>query len=241
MSVIRTRPTALFALLAGFAIAGACSGGPGATSSTGSGRGGAAQTDDPAGGPATGATDPSVVDFKDIIIKGKGKRVAKFTIPEDATAIAVIAHKGTSNFIVHSIDASGATLDGLVNEIGNYAGTVLSDTDAGEHSVAFGIDADGSWTITIKPVTRAPTWNASTVLKGRGDAVYRLSPPSSGLVTLDLVFKGDGNFIVHSYGNDGSEGLANEIDNFSGQVLLPDGTYLLEIVANGGAWSMTPG
>jgi hypothetical protein len=241
MSVIHRRSIALFALLAAVAVVGACSGGPGATSATGSGTGGAAQTDDPLGGPTAGATDLSAVDFKDIVLKGKGKKVAKFTIPEDAIAIAVIAHKGKSNFIVHSIDSSGATLDSLVNEIGNYTGTVLFDTDVGEHSVAFGIDADGSWTITIKPVSRAPAWNASTPLKSRGDAVYRVSPPSSGLVTVDLGFKGDGNFIVHSYSDGGSEGLANEIDNFSGQVLLPHGTFLLEIVANGGTWSMTPG
>jgi hypothetical protein len=239
MVINRARSIALLLTMALATSIGACSGGSPSSTTAPGGGGPAAQTDRPVETP--GSTEPAVVDFKDVVLKGKGKKVAKFKIPEDAVAIAVISHKGRSNFIVHSLDASGELVDGLVNEIGNYTGTVLFDSDAGEHSVAFEIDADGPWTITIKPVGRAPAWDPSKVLKGRGDAVYRLSRPSSGLVTLDLVFKGDGNFIVHGYGSDGFEGLANEIDNFSGQVLLPDGTFLMEVIANGGTWTMTPG
>jgi hypothetical protein len=185
--------------------------------------------------------EPATAAFKDIALKGKGHKVAKFTIPEDAAAIAVLTHKGKSNFIVHSVGADGEMLDGLVNEIGNYSGTVLFDTEADEHAVAFEIDADGAWTITVKPVTSATVWDPTSTLKGKGDAVYEVSPASSGLVTLDLTFKGEANFIIHAYTLDGSEGLANEIGPFSGQVLLPDGTFLLEVVANGGTWSATPG
>jgi hypothetical protein len=200
----------------------------------------ASRTAEPTDAPES--TTPTVATtFKDITLKGKGTKVVKFDIPEEAAAIAVISHKGRSNFIVHSIDASGQLVDGLVNEIGNYRGTVPFDTDAGEHSVAFEIDADGAWTITVKPLSRAPVWDPATELKGTGDSVYLVSPPSSGLVILNMTFKGDGNFIVHAYTADGLEGLANEIDDFSGQVLLPDGTLLLEVVAHGGTWTMKPG
>ncbi len=60
-------------------------------------------------------------------------------------------------------------------------------------------------------------------------------------MTLDLTFNGTDNFIVHAYTADGIDGLANEIGNFSGQVLLPDGTLLLEVSADGGTWSAKPG
>jgi hypothetical protein len=40
---------------------------------------------------------------------------------------------------------------------------------------------------------------------------------------------------------DGTDGLVNEIGNFSGQVLLPDGRLVLEVLASGGTWSTTPG
>ena len=115
---------------------------------------------------AAAPSEPTATTFQPISLKGKGKNVAKFTIPEGAAAIADITHKGEKNFIVHSIDASGETIDGLVNVIGNYGGTVLFDTNTDDHSVAFAIDADGAWTITIKPVISAKCLDPMTPLAG---------------------------------------------------------------------------
>ena len=78
-------------------------------------------------------------------------------------------------------------------------------------------------------------------LKGTGDDVVIVSPASSGLVTLHLTHRGEANFAVESYTNNGgSDLLANEIGHFAGQVLLPNGTVLLAISADG-AWTATPG
>ena len=75
---------------------------------------------------------PTAVTFDPIKLAGKGKKIAKFMIPEGAAAIADITHEGQDNFIVDTIDAGGAPVDYLVNEIGNYAGTVLFDAGADE-------------------------------------------------------------------------------------------------------------
>jgi hypothetical protein len=179
--------------------------------------------------------------FADITLKGKGKKVAKFDKPADTAAIATITHAGERNIIIDSVDASGDEIANLVNEIGKYKGTVLFDEHSGDNSVAMKIDADGAWTITIKPVTAARAWDPSTPLKGVGDDVVLVEPASSGLTTLDLTYKGKSNFIVDAFSADGSENLANEIGNFSGQVLLPEGTVLLQVVAHGGTWTATPG
>ena len=98
-----------------------------------------------------------------------------------------------------------------------------------------------AWAIVIKPVTDAPAWDPSSPLEGSGDSVYQLSPPSSGLVTLDISNEGEDNFAVLAYTADSSDLLVNEIGNYSGQVLLPDGTVLVELIANGGSWTITPG
>ena len=116
------------------------------------------------------------------------------------------------------------------------SGTVIFDVYADEHSVAFAIDADCTWTITVKPITTAKSWDPSTPLPGTGDNVYQIVPPSSGLVTLTLTYEGDENLIVHSYSADGSEGPVKEIGNFSGEVLLPDDSALLEVDAYRGPW-----
>ena len=196
---------------------------------------GAEATDAPA------ETDAPAATFSPITLEGKGKKVAKFKIPDGVAAIETATHTGSSNFAVTSIAADGSQNDLLVNTIGIYKGTVLFDVDAGEHSVAFKVEADGSWTIVIKPVTSASAWNGTSVLKGAGDDVVRISPASSGLVTLDLEFKGQGNFAVESYSDDGGSLLANEVDNFKGHVLLPSGSFLLSVTADLGTWSATPG
>ena len=110
--------------------------------------------------------------FDAITLTGSGADVVEFAIPETAAAIAAIRHTGSRNFIVESIADDGSTNELLVNEIGDYVGTVLfDDTD---HSVAFAVDADGSWEIIVRPVTEARSW----------DGVSEPDPPASGPVRL---------------------------------------------------------
>lgn len=68
--------------------------------------------------------EESALAFKPIRLKGKGDKVARFKIPEDASAIATFNYSGRSNFIVtaYTFDGGG---DLLINEIGNYNGEVL--------------------------------------------------------------------------------------------------------------------
>ena len=183
----------------------------------------------------TAATGPT---FKEISLSGRGKKVVKFSIPEDAAAIATITHKGSANFIVHTLDSGGADIDFLVNEIGSYAGTVLLDPSGG-HPVAFKVDADSTWTIKVRPITAAPTWNPSSALKGKGDAVYLISPQPTGLTIIKLTYKGESNFIVHAWSEAGRESLANEIGTFSGETNLPEGSLVLEVLAAGGTWTVS--
>jgi len=176
--------------------------------------------------------------FAAITKTGKGSKVVKFTIPTDTAAIATISNRGSANFIVESLAADGDTNELLVNKIGNYAGTVLFDTESSVHSVAFKIQSNGSWKVVIKPVTSARAWNGTGRLSGKADDVVRLTPMSSGLTTVTLVHSGRANFIGTAYGTDGRELLANEIGRYSGQTTLPEGTFLFQVEADG-AWTIT--
>lgn len=189
----------------------------------------------------TAVAPPAGAAFSPITLKGKGKKVAKFKIPGDASALAQASYNGSGNFTITSVAADGSQNDLLVNSIGKYTGTVLFDAGIDQHSVAFQIEATGSWTIVIKPLASARKWNGSGTVKGSGDDVVQISPASSGLVTLDLSFKGKGHFDLTSYSADGGDLLANEIGNFTGQVFLPDSSFLLSITADGGAWSAKAG
>lgn len=192
-------------------------------------------------GPPASSQPGAAPSFNAFTLRGKGKKVVKFKIPEDQPALATSTYGGRGNFSVTSIAKDGTQNDLLVNVIGKYKGTVLFDESSDEHSVAFEVDAEAAWTIVVKPIEQARAWNPTTVLKGTGDDVLRVSPPSAGLVTLQLTHSGRSNFAVQSYSLDGdSDLLVNEIGKFKGEVLLPDQTALLTVEADG-AWTGTPG
>ncbi len=175
------------------------------------------------------------MDFAPIKKSGRGDKIMKFKIPEDAIGMASLTHAGSGNFAVWAVDASGDETDLLVNDIGRYKGRVLFDER--DHSVAFKITASGSWTVTINPVQKIPKWNGSEPRKGSGDYVIRLTGTAAeGFGILKLNHRGDGNFAIWAYGSS-TDLLVNEIGRYSGEVLLGD-AQVLEITANG-AWTLT--
>ena len=229
------------AIVAVSLLLGACNGeGPGGQvgnsnfASDGSSQG-PATSSAPSGGPSAGPTAPT---FRPISLSGKGDKVPRFTIPDDAPAIAVVTSKGAGNFSVESLAADGSQNELLVNTIGAYSGTVLFDIGSGEHSVAFKVGATGIWSIVVKPITSARAWDTTTKLTGKGDDVVLLNPPAEGLTSISVIGSGKGNFIVQTYSLDGTSTiLVNEIGPYSGQVELPDQSELLQVNADGG-WSV---
>ena len=147
-------------------------------------------------------------------------------------------HDGASNFIVHTLDRKGRVSEYLVNEIGRYDGTVLYNGHRSREVAAVSIRADGHWTATFMPVGKARCWCKATI-SGRGDQVLRLSP-TRGLRTMRAAHTGRSNFIVHGYTRIGDfpDLLVNRIGRYRGKVVLPSGTRLVTVKADG-AWTLT--
>jgi hypothetical protein len=198
-------------------------------------------TEEPTATPDPTPTPEPTAAFADIELSGTGDAVPRFEIPADSAAIAEISHSGTSNFAIFTIAEDGTQTDLLVNTIGNYSGTVLFDEQSGQHSVGFEVTADGQWTIVIQPVTAALTWDVESAVSGTGDDVVRIDPPVSGLLTADVSHTGVSNFAIISYGGGpfGQDLLVNEIGAYDGEVIVADGTFLIEITADGD-WSIAP-
>lgn len=189
----------------------------------------------------TPAASPTTASFAAITLEGTGKKVPRFTIPANSAAIAEATYSGAGTFAITSVAADGNTNDLLVNTTGAYEGTVLFDA-SGEQTVAFEVDATGAWTIVVKPVSSARIWDGTATLTGNGDDVVQISPASTGLVTLDLDYKGERNFAVTAIAGEADDAdlLANATGTFTGQVLLPPGSLLLTVRASG-PWSAKPG
>lgn len=163
-----------------------------------------------------------------IRLRGRGDDVISVRKP-DEPMIAIIKHTGDSNIIVTAWD--GSMRQGLVNEIGNYNGTVALDFD-GQHTDEIEVQADGSWTIDIQALSSAPAIYGSK--SGTGDAVLIVGSLSS---PVDVSHTGDSNFIVTAWGSF-RDGMVNEIGNYSGTVRLPNDALILEIIADG-RWSIS--
>ncbi len=166
-----------------------------------------------------------------VTLKGTGQTATEEFIPPAPVSVATFAHSGQRNFVVWIYQ--GGKKDLLVNAIGRYAGTRLI---WGQEPATLDIDADGAWTVEIKPVGQA----SSAALTGTGDDVSGLfEPPSTG--AWEFTHDGERNFVVWLHCAGGSDLIQNEVGAVSGSgiVEFTEGPCLWEVEADG-RWSLTP-
>ncbi|WP_156045923.1 hypothetical protein [Herbidospora cretacea] len=171
----------------------------------------------------------------DKTFRGEGDDVIRIKATR-TPGLITFAHTGESNFIVHTINPKGKKNDLLVNEIGDWSGTVLynaSNSFADPGTAGLQIQADGPWTATFKPVSKARCWCSATI-RGEGSQVLKLTP-TRGLRTMNATHNGTSNFIVYGFQSltDHPDLLINKIGKYRGKVLLTQGTRLVSVDADG--------
>jgi hypothetical protein len=158
-----------------------------------------------------------------------------------ATVLVTFTHDGESNFIVTSKTKDDDYIDGLVNAIGPYSGTVIQELGTSiftkEKLGLFEVQADGNWTIEIKPLSKAKNWNGKT-LSGTGDLVIKVPKKTKPGNRLILTHAGDSNFIVITYNSKGKyEDLkVNTIGDYSGRVTFGKSAYIA--IETEGDWTI---
>ncbi len=160
--------------------------------------------------------------------------VSDINIGETGFYVLRITHDGWSNFIVHSYDANGDK-EYLVNEIGDYEGTLLF---LGEAPLMLNIQADGAWTYEVRELERT----TETSFSGKGDSVSEIFNGARGTRAWRFKHDGEHNFIVRIYTADGRDHIINEIGSYdAAQVItIPaDSSAFFEITADGN-WEIYP-
>jgi len=187
--------------------------------------------------PAAPAGDKSqtFTGHSDKLIKLKG-------LSDDRLHVAKMTYKGSSNFIVDTIDSDGQEINNLANAIGHYVGNVAIDLGglSDQTPVAIKVEAQGAWTITVVDMATMPQLR-SGVTSGHGPAVLLVSDGMlAGLSTYVFTHPGRENFIVDAYGDDsGDTNLINDIGHFSGEEIVPSDARVITIAADGD-WSIKP-
>lgn len=166
-----------------------------------------------------------------VVLTGNGDDVVD--IPEDLAVCLVSAnYEGGSNFVIKSLDASGNSLDLLVNTIGAYTGTTTTGLGRGTAAM-LEINASGPWTITLKPIADADALTSGQVM--HGDNVVLAD--TSGATKLNITNNGESNFVVRGISTSSSELLVNEIGSYSGTVVNKN--YIMFIVGSKGDWTIS--
>jgi hypothetical protein len=164
------------------------------------------------------------------IYDGSGDDVIDISYPAGDKAGALFAtYQGESNFIVTGLK-SGERVSGLVNVIGHYEGSVTVDS-----ADQLQIKASGPWHLEIRSLLSLPTFDKHA--EGHGDAVLIFNG-ARGVMAAS--HDGTSNFIVHSIGKGGRNGLINEIGVYKGKVPLAAGSSFISIHADGN-WTLDVG
>lgn len=153
--------------------------------------------------------------------------ISGITLADGGIYALNMTHNGTSNFIVHSFDASGDE-EYLINEIGNYAGAVLF---MGQSPMMINIEADGDWTFEVTAIQKTN----DVSFAGSGDYITGLFSGAKGARIWHFKHDGSSNFVVWIYTTDGCDLIVNEIGVYDADqvVTVPDGFAFFEITADG--------
>lgn len=193
----------------------------------------AATTEPPA--PAVNPFDERYGTFEAVTTSGEGDSVIE--VPAGVQAGMVTAtHKGSANFAIWSLDDSNEPKDLLVNTIGSYSGTTdFGLTGLGDSPSFIQITADGSWTVTLSPISSASS--LGNAAEGEGDSVFTYDGPAGAAA---ITHTGSANFVVHQIGDGIPALLVNGIGAYDGKVPFKKGPAVIVIRADG-KWTVSVG
>lgn len=168
---------------------------------------------------------------------GTGSEVVMLDPLGEDVFYATVTHDGSSNIALWSVDENGQGIDLLVNEIGGYEGEVA--LNFGEDPAALRIEADGDWTIDLVHLAEAPRWDGEGTYEDWGDSVLIVDGVADGLTPVTLTHDGESNFAIWTWGESYPDLIVNDVGAYDGTTLLPDGTLVLQIDADG-TWTISP-
>jgi hypothetical protein len=167
------------------------------------------------------------------VYQGKGDDVVDIG-PGNTRIILHATHDGRSNFIVHALDSSLNTVDGLVNEIGAFNGVMFLNESGSAQDVRYlEVQADGNWLLELVDVSALPVVGDSFTGVGQQIVVYN---GAGGI--FHVTHDGQSNFIVHVITRDNADGIINEIGPYDGRQAMPAGPAFVAVRADGN-WTFT--
>lgn len=180
--------------------------------------------------------EPKPVSAEPQSFSGTGSEVVILEPLGEEVFFATVTHSGSSNIALWSVDENGQDIDLLVNDIGDYAGQVAFNFR--EDPAAIRVEADGAWTIDLVHLSEAPRWDGVAPYEATGDSLVIVDGVAEGLTPVNLTHDGESNFAIWAWGESYPDLIVNDIGVYEGTTLLPDGSLVLQVNADGN-WTIS--
>jgi hypothetical protein len=175
-------------------------------------------------------------------VTGTGDKV--ISLPAGAKSGLISAKTSYSGlFFVTTLDGSNEPVDYPISVYGSYDGTTgfgLSSYDRGQ-ATKLQIDADGPWSVTIKPAATAPVISTGVAQAAKSDRVYLYGGPADSLYTKYTPLDGYGTFFVSQHFSPTSYDLTiieGGDAPYSGSHAFKAGPSLIEVESTDTSWSI---
>lgn len=170
---------------------------------------------------------------------GTGGDVVEISKPsEQLPALLVVSgNRASRHFAVVARDNSGNRVGALVNTTEPYVGIVPVDLPPTTNTTLLEISATGSWQIQLYAIGAAQQVDVPGTFEGEGDNVLWIDgEPSRATIRGNAASR---HFAVTAYDGNGNPlgAQVNTTDPYSGTVIVPRQTLLLQISAVG-SWSV---
>ena len=170
---------------------------------------------------------------------GTGDDVVEISKPdEELPALLVITgNREDRHFAVIARDDSGTRIGALVNTTEPYRGIVPVDLPPRTNTTLLEISASGSWSIQLYSIGAAQKAKVPSIFEGEGDNVLWIEgDPTRAQIQGNTSSR---HFAVIAYDGSGNRlgAKVNTTDPYTGTVIIPNETLLLQISAVGG-WSV---
>ncbi len=160
-------------------------------------------------------------DFEQVVLAGNGDDVVDLPCA-GMPCLMDVSYVGEHNFSVKHLNSAEESEDLLVNEIGEYFGTVTTYNDLVD-SAMLEIHASGDWSITVRPMSSVLPLENGIPYQGSNVLYIDVDDMSR----LNITNAGARNFVVRGVGLDRRDILVNEIGDYSGTVAWNQGQCFL--------------
>lgn len=188
---------------------------------------------------AASNTDGQSVPEEVARIQGYGDDILSFVEPVDGVAFLEIrGNQGDDHFAVWSLSPSLEQDDLLVNTTSPYGGVCVIGLQG--PVAALQMSATGPWDVRFVAPSELPTLNDE--VSGSGDSVIFLRDDFESVAAATILrvnAQCDGNITLWVHG-DVSDLLVNDMDSYSGAVVVPSGAQYLVLTCDG-PWSLSAG